>query len=57
MNYDCKYLLCWLIPCLLIGLVGIFIMVNYCYKMNSKFIENGFHMEQKIGDYGVIWKK
>jgi len=29
----------------------------YSYKMNSQFIKNGYHQQQKLGESGVIWVK
>jgi hypothetical protein len=57
MNDDCKYLLCWIIPCLLLVLCIIGCCQLLYYKMNSKFVDAGYHQQQTIGAYGVVWIK
>jgi uncharacterized membrane protein YvlD (DUF360 family) len=57
LNDDCKYTLVWIIPLVILVLGFTLIICAYCYSINRKFIENGYHQEQKVGNEGVIWKK
>jgi hypothetical protein len=57
MNDDTKYVLAWLVPSIILILGGLFIAIGFFYKINVTFVENGYHQEQMIGSYGIIWKK
>jgi hypothetical protein len=57
MNDDTKYVLAWLVPSIVLILGVLFIMMSFFYKVNIKFIENGYHQEQMLGSCGIMWKK
>jgi hypothetical protein len=57
MDNETKLTLAWVIPSviLILGIVGL--SLSYNKAITTKFIENGYHEEQKIGSDGVIWVK
>lgn len=57
MNEDCKYVLVWGIICFLILSVLAIPFTVYCYKINSKFIQNGYQHTTIVGYEGLVWRK
>ncbi len=57
MNDDCKYVLTWFVPSIILILGLMICCCVWNYSITSKFIDAGFHQEQIIGNYGFIWKK
>ena len=57
LNDDCKYVLSWLIPCLVFTVLVFALGIVSYYLPTAKFVDAGYHQEQMVGSYGIIWKK
>jgi len=55
-NWDNECII-WAVVIMIISIGLILCLSIYSYKMNSQFIKNGYHQQQKLGESGVIWVK